>query len=741
MTDYDKQQAAARKRLRRQRRWLKRCAAAAVLASLATGASWGFAPTGLQGIFPQQPPSALSADGLPELPESWAAWRTATAAEVAEFYKLEGDAVAQRAKLDGLSKRLATIDKALGNSQYSAIYGALHQIRGPLSRRIELAKAALAALEVDPQAAKVAKVKATAASVAEALGALEKDLSSISGGGAWLPYLKADELKAAWGTPEADAAVAAAKVTKAKLAKRAELKDESQKAFLGRSGFVKLEAAVDAYLAAAAIQPQAVNVDALRGALGKLVAAAEAYEAAASTETAKGLRTAVADVNKASGDNGDLIGAAVNNLYLAPNVRLIASEGFASKLVSDSRVQQGQVSDYVLGASVGGWQTTSTTVKIDLKPATNAIRFDLVLNGTIQSNTAGSTDQATVYTSGYHTFNAAKPIVFDGDKFTTSPATIAVSANNTTTGIRTRMSGVPIFGGIAQRIASQEVASRRPQAEAIARARVEERVLPEFNSEVNKQFGDAGKRIEAELNAGLKAAGIFPDLRLFSSTDQSMTIATRVANDTELAGSTPSAQLLTPAGGARLLLHETAVNNTIARIGFDGKTMSEEELRHHVEGFLSKALAREFKFAPPNAGKPANYEADADEEDKVPAKIAFAKVDPLRVSFSNGQVILIIHAGLEREGKDSIPTQEIVVPLTIGVEGDQLVVTRGELEITGIDGNLSPIQRKVINSKIGAALPERKTSAKVKLPGSSRDVEAKITAVDAIDGWIAVSLQ
>lgn len=107
-------------------------------------------------------------------------------------------------------------------------------------------------------------MKATAGTVGEALGALEADLSSIPGGSAWLPYLKADELKAAWGAPDGEAALAAAKVTKAKLAKRSELKDESQKAFLGRPAFLKLETAVDGYLAAVAYQPQAVNVAALR---------------------------------------------------------------------------------------------------------------------------------------------------------------------------------------------------------------------------------------------------------------------------------------------------------------------------------------------------------------------------------------------------------------------------------------------------------------------------------------------
>jgi hypothetical protein len=131
----------------------------------------------------------------------------------------------------------------------------------------------------------------------------------------------------------------------------------------------------------------------------------------------------------------------------------------------------------------------------------------------------------------------------------------------------------------------------------------------------------------------------------------------------------------------------------------------------------------------------------SDEEDKVPAKIAFAKEDPIRVQFQNDQLMLVIRAGLEREGKEPIPTQEISVPLSITVEGGQIAITRGELQIVGIDGDLSGVQRKVIINKMSAALPDRKTPAKIKIPSANRDVESQISAIQIVNGWIAVNLK
>ena len=153
------------------------------------------------------------------------------------------------------------------------------------------------------------------------------------------------------------------------------------------------------------------------------------------------------------------------------------------------------VDDVVLGAKVDGHQTTTGTVGIDLKPNNSVIEFDMTFNGVTQTNTQGVTDQATIFTSGYHTFGAQKKIHFDGDRFKTFPATMWVNANNTTTGARTGVSGLPLFGSIADSYAAGVARDKRGQSEAIASGKLRNRLIPEFNQEVDAEFSKSSKAV------------------------------------------------------------------------------------------------------------------------------------------------------------------------------------------------------------------------------------------------------
>ena len=311
-------------------------------------------------------------------------------------------------------------------------------------------------------------------------------------------------------SPDSDATRNALEVTRSKLAKPESLTDPAQKAFLSRPAFLALESAVNEHLASITASPQQDNVAALRDGLKKLIAAIEDYESSASGEAAAAVRAAWKNVKSVAPFRGDRVESVMAVQYFNYNLRIVATESFLGRLLSDSRVEQGQVNDFILGANVGGTQVTSTTVNVDIKPAADRVRFDLILNGNVQSNTAGATSQATIYTQGYHTFVARKDIVFDGHTFRSYPGTIAVSANNTTTGGTTRFSGGLLFGRMSERIAMQEAANRRPASEAIARERISDRVLPRFNSEVDRSFADASHRLDTELYAGLRLNGTVP---------------------------------------------------------------------------------------------------------------------------------------------------------------------------------------------------------------------------------------
>ena len=717
-------------------------AALGVVACVVTG-TWAVeeaaksANPGLSGIISPTPPAALSAEECAKLDGNWAEWSAGAAASVADFYaKLEGsDAKAQRAGLDVLKRKLDVMQRAINDPKYASLHDPLMALHGRLSRRVEFAEATLDTLEMDPLTARTANLKKSSQAVTAAVGELESHLNGIVGGKVWLSYVKADVLRTALAKgADSEAAITAAKQGKEKIAGRAALTADVQKEFLGRPAFLAYETAVDQYLEAVAWQPPANAAEELRTQLKTLFDAADSYAESRLKEDAITTRAAYAAIRKVAPDAGERLSAVLQKQLFNFNTRIVATEEFLNRLMSDARTEQGPVVDNVLGAHVTGNQTTKTTVGIDLRPSPNTAKFDLAVAGTIQSNTVGVTSQATVQTSGYHTFLAAKPVTFDGQKFTTSPATISVNPHNTTTGISTNMGGF-LFGGIVRNIASQEVENRRGQAEAIASSRIRERVLPKFNSEADKSFADATTKIETELFAGLRATGLYPDAITYQSTDTLLKVNSRLMAAGELGADTPHAGLASDRG-ATVMLHESAINNSIDRMELAGQTLNDAQLRAKLEAFLSKVLSREVKFK-----AKAKAPAEEGEDEKKLSAIIFAATDPIRVQIENGELVLVIRAGFKQEGKEDIPMREIVAPIMFEVKGQEILATRGNVKVTAADGAGGGIAiNGVIRKKIQSELPDRTLDGKVELKGPNKTVAAHVTRIKLADGWIAITV-
>ena len=717
-------------------------AALGVVACVVTG-TWAVeeatksANPGLSGIVSPTPPAALSTEEFAKLDGNWAEWSAGAAASVADFYaKLEGsDAKAQRATLDVLKRKLDVMQRAINDPVYASLHDPLIALHNRLSRRVELAVATLDTLEMDPMAARTANLKKSSQSVTSAVGALESYLSGITQGAPWLSYVKADTLRSAIAKGvDSEAALTAAKQGKEKIGGRDSLTVEDQKQFLGRPAFLAYEAAVDQYLETVAWKPPANAVEELRVQLKTLFDSADSYAESRMKEDATKTRVAFAAIRKVAPDAGERLSAVLQKYLFNYNTRIVATEEFLNRLMSDARTEQGPVVDNVLGAAVSGQQTTKTTVGIDLRASPNTAKFDLAVSGTIQSNTVGVTSQASVQTSGYHTFLAAKPVTFDGQKFSTGPATISVNPHNTTTGISTNVNFF-LFRGIAQSIASQEVEARRGQAEAITASRVRERVLPKFNEEADKSFAEATTKIEKEVFAGLRATGLYPDAITYQSTDTVLRVNSRLMASGELGADTPHAGLASDRG-ATVMLHESAINNSIDRLELAGQTLNDKELKTKVEAFLSKTLSREVKFK-----EAAKAPAEDGDEEKTLSAIMFAPADPMRVRIENGELVLVIRAGFKQEGKEDIPMREIVAPIAFEVKGKEILATRGNVQVTAADGAGGGIATNgVIRKKIQSVLPDRALDGKVEIKGPSKTVVAFITRIKLADGWIAITV-
>ena len=695
-------------------------------------------PAGLRGVLPADVPASVNDEAFSVLDGNWKEWGEATAAEVAKLYSDEGlDLIGQRQQVNVLKRKLLTMETALKDARYRSLHEPLGSLYAALNRRVAVAEAVLDTLSLDPQKSVSEQLDGARQEVAKSLKDLEVELNSVKNGPAWLSYVRSAEITKLVSDKKGSEAVPVLTAVHQKLVP-SEATSPELRQFLAGARFVSLRDSLDNFVKLVAVVDQPINPDKLRAELVNLVGSVEKFEDSHSTTDAAAVRKSFEAVRKVSPDQGNRIAAAMATHYFNFNLRVVASEKFLSKLVGESTTKQGAVRDNVLGANVSGNQTTTVTVGIDLKPNNSGVRLNLTLDGVAQSNTVGVTSEANVYTRGNHTFKAAKPVTFDGTRFATGAAEISVWPNNQTTGVSTKYDNVFLFGGIANSIARGEVADRRGQSEAVAADRIRSKVLPEFNQEVDTKIVNLNKDLEEKLNAKLREKDLMPSATNYRTTEEDLRVNLRLMADRELAGG-DGPFVTVPSTGFVVALHESLINNSIDRLKFSGRTMTEKEVASEIEKSFSDLLGRPFN--------PTKKIDAAAEGSKEPATFIFPDKDPIRIRINNGQLTLVIRAGLKQgSGEEDIPTQEISVPLMFSVEGTQLVIESGDVQVAPVappsNAAIQITRATVVRTKIHNALPTRKFDRFIDIDKNrQKPIQLGLAQIKAAGGWLSISFE
>lgn len=693
-------------------------------------------PAGLRGVLPIDVPATLGEDAFATLDGNWKEWGEKTAAEVAKLYSEEMVGIeAQRLQLDVLKKKLLTMETSLKDARYRSIHEPLGSLYSALNRRVAIAEAVLDTLTIDPQKAASEKLDGVRQQVAKSLKDLETEMNTVKNGPAWLDYVRSAEITKLVSDKKGVEAVPVLSAVQKKLSPSDVTSPEVRK-FLDGSRLVALRQSLDEFVTVAAVVDQPYNPEKLRTDLVALVGSIEQFEESQSSSDAAAVRKTFDTVRKSSPDHGNRVASAMSTHYFNFNLRVVASEKFLSKIASETTTKQGQIRDVILGANVSGNQTTTVTAGVDLKPSNDGIRLNLVIDGVARSSTVGVTDQASVYTSGNHVFKAWKPILFDGNTFTAGAADISVRANNQTTGVSTRYSNIPLFGGFADSIAMNEVAERRGQSEVIASQRISSKVLPEFNTEVDAKIVDLNKNYEEKVNAKLRQKELYPSAASYRSTEDDLRVSTRLMADHELSGG-DGPFVSVPSSGFVVALHESLLNNSLDRLKIAGRTMTEDELGKEIEDSFSDLLGRKL-----NMEKKTDDAADGSKES---ATFVFPEKDALRFRINNGQLTLAIRAGLKQKDGD-IPTQEITVPLMFRIEGTDFLVESGEISVSPVEApanaGLQIARAGVVRNKVKNALPTRKFDRFVNIDKDRQTpIQLGLAQVKAAGGWLTLSFE
>lgn len=713
----------------------------------------------MRGILPKEVPADLGADSFSGLNGAWEKWGKSLAESVGKLYTDDKlDAAGQRALLNELKGKLKTMDRALADPRYASLDDAIASVRGRLARRVDVALAMLDTLELNPEQVKTGMIKREKKHALRHLDELVDYLGTIPGGNAWLGYVKANELRTALSGSGTNDQVIASVDEKLNSTSA----NPQQREFLARPAFRHLAHALSKLHHAQDMQTIGGDEQGIRSSLTSLESALEAYEENGTSGDAHKIQETLAAAEKAAIDEGDRLDEGVRPHYMNYNLTAVTNDAALTKLLGETQTTTGPVTDFILGANVSGTEWTTTTVTVRTEPSNHSAKIELVIDGIVQSSTVGSTSQANIYTSGYHRFGAAKEIIFDGTNISTGPARMLyVYPSNTTTGASTQFSGFPIFGRLADGIAVGEAEKRRGESEAIAAERVQSRVLPEVDARVDKLIQDTNSRLHTELHKRLKEAGVYPTVVSARSNQTFLRLNAEIADKQELGG-----DVAIPMGfdraGLVLQLHETLLTNSVHRMKFAGQSMTDAQVKAELERFLSLLAGRKVEIdktaskgpvplkpvptpgAPP-APAPAKAPAPAASSDNSGdnSLLVFDADDPIRFTIENGEISLVLRAGIKQEGKEDIPTQTITVPLRLSVKNGQVLVERGTVTVApataNTDRTTQVVRAGVMRKKLESVIKPMSLDGMIHVPRQGKpDADLTVVDIKAVGGWLTI---
>jgi hypothetical protein len=270
-------------------------------------------------------------------------------------------------------------------------------------------------------------------------------------------------------------------------------------------------------------------------------------------------------------------------------------------------------------------------------------------------------------------------------------------------------------------------------------------VLPKFDSETQKEMAKANDRLQ-RFHERLKQANVFPRATSVATSEAQMRLSSSVRNDGELGGDLP-AIAYRARGDAVLQVHESLMNNALRRMNFAGRTMKDDDVRQELERFLSSIAGKEIQLETTDP-KDKKEPAPAKDAEGVgePRAFIFAKEDPIRVQFDDGEIRLILRAGFEQEGKENIPLQQVTVPLKYRVEKDHILVERGNVSVAPVEKPQSVSTQigyaGVIRKKIERSIENRQRARVLTMEREGKPaVTATVVEVKPLGGWLILRLE
>jgi hypothetical protein len=264
--------------------------------------------------------------------------------------------------------------------------------------------------------------------------------------------------------------------------------------------------------------------------------------------------------------------------YRNANLRIAVSRSLANRMMPQPQKIEAAVSDTVANTPVYGRSTTFTKVSARFVPDSRRIRVGLEASGQVASDTVSTSGPATFYNAGRSTFLVRKLLVLGPQGLSVWPA-VAEAENNYSylVSLETDFDGVPLVSSLVRSIARSKHDEALDEARVEVEHKVAMRARDQFDREVRPQLVKAAEHIEKNQLALLHRLGLELVPLALTTTEERVVGRMRVAGAEQLGAHTPRPRAPSDSW-VSVQLHQSALNNTIERVGLEGRQFALPEL-------------------------------------------------------------------------------------------------------------------------------------------------------------------
>ncbi len=413
------------------------------------------------------------------------------------------------------------------------------------------------------------------------------------------------------------------------------------------------------------------------------------------------------------------------NRYSLPNVQVLASDDFVRQAFSRPVAQSSPVHEVILGTDIHGQGLLCGSVTPQLVDNPNQATLRLLMQGDFSSQNKGYNRSVVLNTRGQANVVACESLTLTPSGLTTLGDT-GVDAT-----LRTTIDSIEHRSKLVRKIAAKQASKKKPQADAIGEARMENRIRTQFHEQLVDQVSDANQRLHETLETPvLKRLGITPPQRNSWTRSDELGLQWKVQSGSQLAADSPCPFPSDPCG-LTVQLHQSLFGNLLDPI-LTGRVLRSEEMDGYTAQFGEAA-----KGIPRNA-------------DDGPWAIHLRGFRPVDVIFDDSLVKFRIRTlKLEREDQslDQAATIEAAYQIVQGDDGTIQLVRQGDLNVEFVGkaqkGVLGVTLRTFLKDKFEQLFRPQLFDKPVRwadrLPEQFRDLKLCSVAID--DGWMQLQVR